>query len=110
MKVYSMVNVVVMRRHGHENNFRAVLTTVRGLMKGTGSVNRSIPKWQRPVLLGYGDPTSAAFSSLNMISFAKNTVGVTSPDSALDYGDTFLNEAHLLSSFQCNPERVEVRC
>ena len=99
IKVYSMVNVV-MRRHGRENNFKAILETVRGLMKGTGSVNRSIPRWLRPVLLGYGDPNSASFSSSNMISFAKDTVGVTSPDTALDYGDTFLDEKHLLSSFE----------
>ena len=98
IKVYSMVNVV-MRRHGRENNFKAILETVRGLMKGTGSVNRSIPRWLRPVLLGYGDPASASFSSSNMISFAKNTVGVASPDTALDYGDTVLDEGHLLSSF-----------
>jgi len=55
--VYKMMNVVI-RRHGKENNFKAVLETIRGLMQGTGSVNRSIPSWLRPVLLGYGDPST----------------------------------------------------
>ena len=98
-KVYQTLNVVV-RRHGKENNFKAVLETVRGLMKGAGSVNRSVPRWLQPVLLGYGDPASASFLSSNMKKFAENTTGVTPPDAALDYGDTFINERHLRESFQ----------
>jgi len=98
IQVYQMLNVVV-RRKGKENNFKAVLETVRGLMQGSASVNRSIPSWLQPVFLGFGDPSSASFSSRNMISFARNTIGVTSPDAALDYGDTFLDENHLRESF-----------
>jgi len=99
--VYKMMNVVI-RRHGKENNFKAVLETIRGLMQGTGSVNRSIPSWLRPVLLGYGDPSSACFTSSKMKKFARETPGVTPPDTALDYGDTFLDEDHLRNSFALN--------
>lgn len=98
-KVYQTLNVVV-RRQGKENNFKAILETVRGLMKGSGSVNRSIPRWLQPVLLGFGNPASASFNSQNMIKFAQRTVGVTPPDAALDYGDTFVSEAHLRDSFE----------
>lgn len=100
-KVYQTLNVVV-RRHGKENNFKAVLETVRGLMSGAGSVNRSIPRWLQPVLLGYGNPASASFNSPNMLRFAENTTGVTRPNAALDYGDTFLSESHLRASFEGN--------
>ena len=97
--VYSAMNVIV-RRHGRENNFRSVLETVRGLLLTTGSVDRSVPSWLQPVLLGYGDPSSASFDSRNMRSFALKTVGVTSPNAALNYGDTFLDTEHLVESFK----------
>ena len=97
-KVYQTLNVIV-RRHGKENNFKAILETVRSLMKGAGSVNRSVPRWLQPVLLGYGNPASASFTSSSMKKFAKNTSGVNSPDAALDYGDTFISEKHLRESF-----------
>ena len=98
-KVYQTLNVIV-RRHGKENNFKAVLETVRGLMSGAGSVNRSIPRWLQPVLLGYGNPAAASYDSQNMIRFAEKTTGVTPPSAALDYGDTFLSESHLRASFE----------
>ena len=55
--VYETCNLVV-RRHGKENNFKAVLEKIRGLMRGGAhSMYRSIPSWLMPVLLGYGgDP------------------------------------------------------
>ena len=98
-KVYQTLNIIV-RRHGKENNFKAVLETVRGLMSGAGSVNRSIPRWLQPVLLGYGNPAAASFNSPNMLKFAEKTTGVTRPNAALDYGDTFLSESHLRTSFE----------
>jgi intron-binding protein aquarius len=98
-KVYQTLNVVV-RRHGRENNFKAVLETIKGLMQGVGSINRVVPKWIQPVLLGHGDPRSATFSSPTMRNFATMTNGVTPPDAALDYGDTFLSESHLRDSFE----------
>jgi intron-binding protein aquarius len=98
IRVYQMLNVVV-RRKGKENNFKAVLETIRGLMEGSGSINKSVPSWLQPVFLGYGDPSLASFTSPTMKTFATNTVGVTNPDSDLDYGDTFLDERHLRESF-----------
>ena len=68
-------------------------------MTGAGSIARSIPPWLHSVLLGYGDPTSACYSSREMRAFATRTAGVTPPDAALDYGDTFLDEMHLHESF-----------
>jgi len=41
----------------------------------------------------------ASYNSSKMQAFAKNTMGVTSPNAALDYGDTFLAPGHLKQSF-----------
>ena len=99
--VYESFNLVV-RRHGRENNFKAVLETIRGLLQGgANSMYRSIPSWLMPVALGYGgDPSLASYSSPKMKEFALKTTGVTSPDAALDYGDTFLGMNHLRDSFE----------
>ena len=96
--VYDTFNVVV-RRHGKENNFKSVLETIRGLIRGgSDSMYRSIPSWLMPVLLGYGgDPSSANFLSPQMKSFASQTAGVTNAE--LDFFDTFLDEKHLRDSF-----------
>eukprot|EP00978_Attheya_sp_CCMP212_P006157 scaffold13862_cov48-Attheya_sp.AAC.1 len=72
-------------------------------MDGSGSIHQSIPSWLTSVLLGYGAPDAAHYKSRQMRSYALNTPGVTPPDAALDYGDTFLDESHLKDSFpQCN--------
>ena len=61
---------------------------------------RSIPSWLMPVILGYGgDPSAATFTSKKMIAFASKTAGVNSPNAALDYGDTFIDNTHLQDSF-----------
>ena len=98
--VYDTFNLVV-RRQGRENNFKAVLETIRGLMRGGAmSMYRSIPSWLMPVLLGYGgDTSSASYLSPKMKDFASKTAGVTSPNAALDYGDTFVDDNHLRNSF-----------
>ena len=98
--VYDTFNLAV-RRHGRENNFKAVLETIRGLMRGgANSMYRSIPSWLMPVMLGYGgDPTMANYTSSKMKTFASKTTGVTSPNAALDYGYTLLNVEHLKDSF-----------
>jgi intron-binding protein aquarius len=100
LDVYQTFNLVV-RRHGRENNFKAVLETIRGLMKGgSNSMYRSIPSWLMPVLLGYGgDPSAATFTSPKMMAFASKTAGVNSPSAALDYGDTFMDDNHVKESF-----------
>lgn len=97
-KVYESLNLV-MRRHGRENNFKAVLETIRGLMEGAGSIDRVIPPWLQPLLLGYGEPDSASYKSEAVLSYATKTPGVTKPDAALDFRDTFLSEQHLRESF-----------
>lgn len=83
--LYQSLNLVV-RRHGRENNFKSVLETIRGLMSGTGSINRVIPSSLQKIILGQDNLAST-----------NNTYGAT--DSYLDYGDTFLNEEHLKDSF-----------
>jgi hypothetical protein len=96
--VYQAMNLIV-RRHGRENNFKAVLETIRGLMEGSGSIDRVIPQWLQPLLLGYGDPASASYNAAAIKVFAEKTPGVANPDAALDFGDTFLDEKHLRESF-----------
>ena len=96
--LYQALNLVV-RRKGKENNFKAVLETVRGLMAGTGSIDRVIPPWLQPVLLGQGDPMAACYKSTTLQEYSRKTVGVANPDAPLDYGDTFLSEDHLRASF-----------
>ena len=88
-----------MRRHGRENNFKAVLETIRGLTEGAGAIDRVIPPWLQPLLLGYGAPDSASYKSEAVRSYATKTPGVTKPDAALDFRDTFLSEDHLRESF-----------
>lgn len=98
---FQSLNLLV-RRHGRENNFKAVLETIRDLMYTSTQgmvIHKTIPPWLHNVLLGYGDPSSACFSSHTMRAYAERTVGVTHPDAALDYGDTFLDKNHLISSF-----------
>ena len=47
-----------MRRKPKENNFKAVLETIRDLM----NTECVVPDWLQDVLLGYGDPGSAHYS------------------------------------------------
>ena len=96
--IYNTFNLIV-RRRGAENNFKAVLETIRGLMVGMGSIDRVIPSWLQSVLLGHGEPDLAHFKSAMMREYAMKTVGVAKPDSLLDFGDTFISEAHLRDSF-----------
>jgi intron-binding protein aquarius len=47
-----------MRRKPKENNFKAVLETIRDLM----NTNAVVPDWIQDLILGYGDPASAHYS------------------------------------------------
>ena len=98
---------LVMRRHGRENNFKAVLETIRGLTEGAGSIERVIPPWLQPLLLGYGEPDSASYKSEAIRAYATETPGVTNPDAALDFRDTFLSEEHLRASFPSSKVSVD---
>jgi len=80
--VYSSFNVL-MRRKPKENNFKAVLETIRDLM----NTQCVVPEWLHDILLGYGDPSSAHYSNL------PNNIR------SLDFNDTFLDFSHLRQSF-----------
>ncbi|KAI1289575.1 RNA helicase aquarius [Halotydeus destructor] len=81
--VYETFNIIV-RRKPKENNFKAVLETIRSLMMNTKLV---VPDWLHDVILGYGDPSSAHYSNL------------PSRLEMLDFNDTFLDFDHLKQSF-----------
>ncbi|KAK3563005.1 hypothetical protein QTP86_013270 [Hemibagrus guttatus] len=74
---------IIMRRKPKENNFKAVLETIRHLM----NTECVVPDWLHDIILGYGDPGSAHYSKMpNQIS-------------SLDFNDTFLSIDHLKSCF-----------
>ncbi|XP_072032730.1 RNA helicase aquarius-like [Amphiura filiformis] len=80
--VYETFNVM-MRRKPKENNFKAVLETIRDLM----NTNCVVPEWLHDIILGYGDPGAAHYSNMpNEIS-------------TLNWNDTFLSIDHLKASF-----------
>ena len=80
--VYSTFNVL-MRRKPKENNFKAVLETIRDLMN-TACV---VPDWLHDIILGYGDPASAHYTNM------PNNIPT------LNFNDTFLDFDHLRQSF-----------
>lgn len=84
--VYETFNVMV-RRKPKENNFKAVLETIRDLM----NINCVVPDWLHDLILGYGDPDSAHYSKMSM------------KEPTLDWNDTFLSLKHLKASF---PEHI----
>lgn len=95
--VYKTFNII-MRRKPKENNFKAVLETIRSLM----NTECVVPDWLHDIVLGHGDPGSAHYSKIpNQIH-------------EFDFNDTFLNVDHLKSSFlNCefeingdNPEKI----
>uniref|UniRef100_A0A8C5HLF1 RNA helicase aquarius n=1 Tax=Gouania willdenowi TaxID=441366 RepID=A0A8C5HLF1_GOUWI len=74
---------IIMRRKPKENNFKAVLETIRHLM----NTECVVPDWLHDIILGYGDPGNAHYSKMpNQIS-------------TLDFNDTFLSLDHLRSCF-----------
>ncbi|NXD05701.1 AQR helicase, partial [Nothocercus nigrocapillus] len=80
--VYETFNII-MRRKPKENNFKAVLETIRNLM----NTDCVVPDWLHDIILGYGDPSSAHYSKMpNQIA-------------SLDFNDTFLSIDHLKASF-----------
>lgn len=77
--VYKSFNIL-MRRKPKENNFKAILETIRDLMNARAAV----PPWLRDVFLGYGDPAAAR---------------ATRRAGTLNFNDTFLTFEHLRRSF-----------
>lgn len=80
--VYESFNII-MRRKPKENNFKAVLETIRELM----NTECVVPDWLHNIILGYGDPAAAHYSRM------KNE------RADMDFNDTFLDIDHLRSSF-----------
>lgn len=80
--VYEGFNVI-MRRKPKENNFKAVLETIRHLM----NTECVVPPWLHDILLGYGDPGAAHYSKM------------PTQERILDFNDTFLDIEHLKKSF-----------
>ncbi|XP_043684922.1 RNA helicase aquarius isoform X2 [Vespula pensylvanica] len=80
--VYEGFNVI-MRRKPKENNFKAVLETIRELM----NTECVVPDWLHDIILGYGDPGAARYSRM------PNEIAT------MDFNDTFLDINHLRSSF-----------
>ncbi|KAE8587504.1 hypothetical protein XENTR_v10021996 [Xenopus tropicalis] len=89
--VYETFNLI-MRRKPKENNFKAVLETIRKLM----NTDCVVPDWLHDIILGYGDPGSAHYTKMpNQIS-------------TLDFNDTFLSLDHLKSCFPGYKTKVTV--
>ncbi|PKU78317.1 Regulator of nonsense transcripts 1 like [Dendrobium catenatum] len=82
MDVYGSFNIL-MRRKPKENNFKAILESIRDLMNETCIV----PDWLHNIFLGYGNPSAAQWTNM--------------PDllEVVDFKDTFLNADHLRESF-----------
>ncbi|KAK4424856.1 RNA helicase aquarius [Sesamum alatum] len=80
--VYSTFNIL-MRRKPKENNFKAILESIRDLMNETCIV----PDWLHDIFLGYGNPSAAQWTNM--------------PDliEKVDFKDTFLDTAHVKESF-----------
>ncbi|GKZ01504.1 hypothetical protein MPSEU_001101000 [Mayamaea pseudoterrestris] len=96
--MYDSLNLVV-RRRGAENNFKAVLETIRGLMIGMGSIDRVVPLWLQKVLLGH-DPSAASYKSGILRDHdISATTDMPKAGVQLDFGDTFVSENHLRDSF-----------
>lgn len=88
---YSNFNLVL-RRKPKENNFKAVLETIRSLMNSQDTV---VPAWIHDLFLGYGDPGSAQYFKMDTML------------TEMDWRDTFLDRDHLLASF-ADADEIEI--
>ncbi|KAF8043054.1 hypothetical protein BT93_A1408 [Corymbia citriodora subsp. variegata] len=94
--VYGTFNIL-MRRKPKENNFKAILESIRDLMNEYCIV----PDWLHNIFLGYGNPSAAQWTNM--------------PDllDVVDFKDTFLDANHLKESFSeyevsfVNPDGLE---
>ncbi|XP_042485253.1 RNA helicase aquarius, partial [Macadamia integrifolia] len=80
--IYGTFNIL-MRRKPKENNFKAILESIRDLMNETCIV----PDWLHNIFLGYGNPSAAQWT--NMANLLET----------VDFKDTFLDADHLRDSF-----------
>ena len=86
-EIYSSFHLLV-RRKPKENNFRAILETIRDLMNET----TIIPKWMENIFLGFGDPNTADYRKIN------NNLS----ESKVDFYDTFIDQNHFTETVQEN--------
>uniref|UniRef100_A0A1D2ABG5 Intron-binding protein aquarius n=2 Tax=Auxenochlorella protothecoides TaxID=3075 RepID=A0A1D2ABG5_AUXPR len=80
--VYGTFNLLL-RRKPKENNFKAVLESIRDLM----NADCAVPAWLHDILLGYGDPDAALYKNM------EDTL------QTIDFKDTFLDADHLREAF-----------
>ncbi|XP_043691162.1 RNA helicase aquarius isoform X2 [Telopea speciosissima] len=80
--VYGTFNIL-MRRKPKENNFKAILESIRDLMNETCIV----PEWLHNIFLGYGNPSAAQWTNMSDLL------------ETVDFKDTFLDADHLRDSF-----------
>ncbi|PUZ40870.1 hypothetical protein GQ55_9G457000 [Panicum hallii var. hallii] len=80
--MYGTFNIL-MRRKPKENNFKAILESIRDLMNETCVV----PEWLHNIFLGYGNPSAAQW--MNMPDLLE----------VIDFKDTFLDANHVQQSF-----------
>eukprot|EP00595_Chromulina_sp_UTEXLB2642_P003202 CAMPEP_0196767580 /NCGR_PEP_ID=MMETSP1095-20130614/41759_1 /TAXON_ID=96789 ORGANISM="Chromulina nebulosa, Strain UTEXLB2642" /NCGR_SAMPLE_ID=MMETSP1095 /ASSEMBLY_ACC=CAM_ASM_000446 /LENGTH=446 /DNA_ID=CAMNT_0042136037 /DNA_START=1831 /DNA_END=3168 /DNA_ORIENTATION=+ len=90
---YESLNLII-RRDPKENNFKAILETIRDIMNDE-SKGQSIPSWLQDVFLGYGSPNAATYRSLP----TSLTNSSSDFDEIYDYCDTFLDALHIVESF-----------
>ena len=90
--VYETFNIL-MRRKPKENNFKAVLETIRELM----NTQCVVPDFIHDILLGYGDPGAAHYSKM----------GPANESRSLNFNDTFLSFDHLRHSFPAHDVKVD---
>ena len=83
---------IIMRRKPKENNFKAVLETIRDLMN-TSCV---VPDFLHDIILGYGDPGAAHYRNMS------------NKPKSLNFNDTFLDFDHLRHSFPKHEVKVDV--
>ena len=88
--VYDTFNIF-MRRKPKENNFKAVLETIRELMNTVCVV----PDFLHDIILGYGDPGAAHYKALQQQKIEEGKSVVES----INFNDTFLSFEHLRHSF-----------
>ncbi|DBB15126.1 TPA: hypothetical protein ACH3X3_004135 [Trebouxia sp. C0006] len=90
--LYGTFNLV-MRRKPKENNFKAVLESIRDLM----NEDTVMPDWLHDIFLGYGDPAQAKYTNMPADQLLQT----------IDFKDTFLDAAHVKESFPGNEVTVQ---
>ena len=88
--VYETFNIL-MRRKPKENNFKAVLETIRELM----NTQCVVPEFLHDIILGYGDPGAAHYRNM------------PNNPPTLNFNDTFINFDHLRHSFPSHDVKVD---